>query len=174
MISFIIQLPKDNACYLNWLLRHVCGREERAEHDRWLWRNLGKIIAEEIRNAQGTNWSEVFQWKWILQKKLTYPLLPLPWLIVYNFLLVIYRSTSKQHYMVIKKKMWLCTAGLPWLKINSCTNSGGTRLPFVLWGYNYPSILNSKSYLQDVRVLHYLYDMGCLTRSHGSLQMPQG
>lgn len=46
-------------------------------------------------------------------------------------------------------------------------------LPFVLWGYDYPSLLNSKSYLQDVRVLHYLYDMGCLTRPHGSLQMPQ-
>lgn len=170
MISFIIQLPKDNACYLNWLLRQVCGREERAEDDRWLWKKLGTVTAEEIRNAQGTNWREVFQWKWILQRMLAYPLLFSPGFIAYNFLLVIYKSPSKQHYMAKKKKkMWLCTAGLAWLKINSCPGSGGTLLPFDLWGYYYPSILNSKSYLQDVRVLDYLFYLVCLMRPHSSL-----
>ena len=104
MISFIIQLPKDNACYLNWLLRQVCGREETAEDDRRLWKKLGTVTAEEIRNAQGTNWREVFQWKWILQRMLAYPLLFSPGFIAYNFLLVIYKSPSKQHYMAKKKK----------------------------------------------------------------------
>jgi hypothetical protein len=28
MISFIIPLPKNNACYLNWFYGHVCGRGE--------------------------------------------------------------------------------------------------------------------------------------------------
>lgn len=97
MISVIIQFPNDSACYLNWFLRHMCRRGERAEDDRWLCRNPGTITVEEIRNAQGINWSEIFQGNWILQKILAYPLLLPPWFIVHNFLLVIYRSTYKQY-----------------------------------------------------------------------------
>lgn len=103
MISFIIQLPKDNACYLNWLLRQV-WREEKEEDDRWLWRKLGTVTAEEIRNAQGTNWREVFQWKWILVENAGISCPILSRFIAYNALLVIYKSPSKQHYMVKKKK----------------------------------------------------------------------